>query len=97
MADYQPKPNSGTLWPNDYKKAENHPDLRGDIYLDLNLLKDEWKKAENGLLKITLSGWSKVAAGKNILSLSAAAPYVKPAEAAPSAPPADDPDEDVPF
>jgi hypothetical protein len=95
MAGYVPKPNSGTLWPNEYKKSENHPDVRGDLYLDLNMLKTEWAKADNNMLKITISGWSKEIAGKQVLSISAAAPYVKPAEAAPKAP--ETYDEDVPF
>jgi hypothetical protein len=95
MAGYVPKPNSGTLWPNEYKKSENHPDVRGDLFLDLNLLKTEWAKADNNMLKITISGWSKEIAGKQVLSISAAAPYVKPAEAAPKAP--ETYDEDVPF
>lgn len=98
MADYKPKANNGTLWPNEYKKAENHPDLRGDIYIDLQLLKDEWPKATDGMLKISISGWKKIIAGKECVSISSAAPYVKPVEAAPAAPAAPaDFDDDVPF
>ena len=97
MAAYIPKANNGTLWPNEYKKAENHPDVRGDLYLDLNLLKSEWAKADNNMLKITISGWSKEIAGKQVLSISAAAPYVKPAEAPPAPPATETYDEDVPF
>lgn len=99
MADYKPKANNGTLWPNEYKKADNHPDLRGDIYIDLQLLKDEWPKATDGMLKIAISGWKKTIAGKDCVSISSAAPYVKPAETEappPSAPPADFED-DIPF
>jgi hypothetical protein len=99
MAEYKPKANNGTLWPNEYKKAENHPDLRGDIYIDLQLLKDEWPKAVDGMLKISISGWKKVIAGKDCVSISSAAPYVKPAESAPAPAPAApaDFDEDIPF
>jgi hypothetical protein len=96
MAGYVPKPNSGTLWPNEYKKNENHPDVRGDLYLDLSMLKTEWAKAENNMLKVSISGWSKEIAGKQVLSISAAAPYVKPAESAPPAAPSNF-DEDAPF
>ena len=49
---FEPKANSGVLWPNEKKQAENHPDFRGDIFIDLKLLKDLAPKAENGLLKI---------------------------------------------
>jgi len=96
MAGYVPKPNSGTLWPNEYKKTENHPDVRGDLYLDLSMLKTEWANAENNMLKVSISGWSKEIAGKQVLSISAAAPYVKPAESAPPAAPSNF-DEDAPF
>jgi hypothetical protein len=59
------------------------------------MLKTEWAKADNNMLKITISGWSKEIAGKQVLSISAAAPYVKPAEPAPAAP--SNFDEDAPF
>ena len=29
MSDYQQKNNTGTLFKNDYKKADNHPDYKG--------------------------------------------------------------------
>jgi hypothetical protein len=94
---FEPKPNSGVLWPNEKRSSENHPTMRGDIYLDLNLLKAEWAKAQNNLLKITIAGWNKELAGKSVISISASAPYVKPVESTP--PPSNDFDqsEDVPF
>ena len=36
---FVPKPNTGTLWPNEKKKADNHPDVRGD----LNLMRSQLK------------------------------------------------------
>ena len=94
---FEPKANSGVLWPNEKRSSDSHPNMRGDIYLDLNLLKAEWGKAQNGLLKITIAGWNKELAGKSVISMSASAPYVKPAESTP--PPANDFDqsEDIPF
>jgi hypothetical protein len=77
---YEPKPNSGTLWPNDRKTAANHPDVRGDIYIDEGLLKDLMTKAQNGMVKVAISGWSKDINGKKVLSIASSAPYVKPAE-----------------
>ena len=35
---YEPKPNTGTLFPNDYKKQDNHPDVKGDLFIDRTLL-----------------------------------------------------------
>jgi hypothetical protein len=50
------------------------------------------------MLKISISGWKKTIAGKDCVSISSAAPYVKPAESAPApaAAPSDF-DEDIPF
>lgn len=73
-----PKPNSGTLWPNDRKNAPNHPDMRGDVFFDRTFLQDMIDKSEGDLVKIQISAWDKVIANKNCLSLSAQAPYVKP-------------------
>lgn len=109
MSNFVPKPNSGTLWPNDRKNAPNHPDMRGDIYLDPTFLQDMIDKSAGELVKIQISAWDKVLAGKNCLSVSASAPYVKPegqassagyqrGGAKPAAPPQRQiDDEDIPF
>lgn len=78
MSNFIPKPNTGTLWPNDRKNAPNHPDMRGDLALDRTFLQDMIDKSEGDLVKIQISAWDKVIAGKNCLSMSASAPYVKP-------------------
>ena len=78
MSNFVPKPNSGTLWPNDRKNAPNHPDMRGDVFFDRTFLQDMIDKSEGDLVKIQISAWDKVIANKNCLSLSASAPYVKP-------------------
>ena len=77
---YEPKANSGTFWPNDRKTAANHPDWKGDLHIDINLLKDLMEKPQNGLVKIAVAGWNKNIASKDAISLAASAPYVKPAE-----------------
>jgi len=77
---YEPKANSGTLWPNEYKKQENHPDVKGDIFIDRGLLTALMGKNSDALIKVSLSGWKKVIAGKDAISLSASEPWVKPAE-----------------
>lgn len=77
MGDFIPKPNTGTLWPNNRKAAPSHPDMRGDIFFDRTFLQDMIDKSEDDLVKIQVSGWSKIIANKECLSLSASAPYVK--------------------
>jgi hypothetical protein len=77
---YEPKPNTGTLWPNEYKKADNHPDIKGDIFIERDLLNALMIKNPTGLIKISISGWKKSLAGKDAISLSASEPWVKPAE-----------------
>ena len=49
---YEPKPNSGTLWPNDSKKSPNHPDVKGDIHLDRDFLKTLMAKNPDGLVRV---------------------------------------------
>jgi hypothetical protein len=35
-------PNRGTLWNNGYKKTDAQPDMKGDIKLELDLVKEFW-------------------------------------------------------
>lgn len=54
---YEQKPNSGSLWPNDRKEKDTHPDLRGSI--NVNGV-DYW-----------INAWGKVSKdGKDWLSIS---------------------------
>ena len=101
-----PKPNTGTLWPNNRKSAPTHPDMRGDLFLDVNFLQDMISKADGGLAKISVSCWGKNINGQDCLSMSASEPYVKQESAGyrpaykpaikPAYKPAAD-DSDVPF
>lgn len=77
MSNFVPKPNTGTLWPNDRKNSPNHPDMRGDVAVDRVFLQDMIDKCEGDLVKLQVAAWDKVIAGKNCLSLSVSAPYVK--------------------
>ena len=92
---YIPKPNSGTMWPNEYKKSDNHPDLKCNIPIEKSLLQALISKSEDPV-KISISGWKRKFKGMDCLSVivsepfKASEPYVKPQ--APSVP-----DEDVPF
>lgn len=83
---FQPKPNTGTLWPNDKKKSDNHPDVRGDINLDREFIKALMMKHPEGLIKVSIAGWKKDINGKKTLSISASEPYEKPAQ-----------DDDLPY
>ena len=50
-------PNRGTLWTNDYKKSETHPDLKGDLKIELELMKELIATAESDHVVIKLGGW----------------------------------------
>ena len=97
---YEPKPNKGTLWPNDYKTDEKHPDWKGDIFLDQALL----RRLLNGepLLKLAVSGWDNASGGKKRISIQASEPFKpaqspRPAPMQPTIQPAPMDDEDIPF
>jgi uncharacterized protein (DUF736 family) len=82
---FEQKPNSGAMFVNDQKKADNHPDWRGDVHLDKTFIIEQMDKSNGPLVKIALSAWSKQAkSGKDYLSLSASEPWVKK-------------DEDIPY
>lgn len=72
---YEQKPNKGTLWPNEYKTIPEHPDVKGDLHLDRDLLKSLMAKHPTGLIKISVSGWAGVAANKKVLNLVAQEPW----------------------
>lgn len=98
---YIPKPNSGTLWPNQKKTAQNQPDMRGDVYLDRLLLQDLVDSCEGEFIHLSVAGWEKIIAGKNCVSLSFQRPYNKEQtynkEERAIAPRQSKPDEDIPF
>lgn len=91
---FEPKPNSGALFPNQ-KRSDNHPDHRGDIHLDRSFLKRMLDKVEGDVITVSVSAWSKTAkSGMEFLSLSISEPYVPKSEPKTKS---EDPDEDVPF
>ena len=103
MSTYIPKPNTGTLWPNEYKRTEQHPDKRGDLVLDREFLRQMLTKTTGQpTVTIQISGWVKVFNGKDCLSMQASEPYVRPdvpVQAAPRSTPRPDPvdDSEIPF
>jgi phosphoenolpyruvate carboxylase len=50
-------PNRGTLWVNSYKKTDVQPDMKGDIKLELDLVKELLANAESDHVVIKLSAW----------------------------------------
>ena len=95
---YNPKPNSGYLWPNPKKMSDKHPDFRGNSVIDKQLLKDLLAKDEDPV-PIEVSAWDSVGnQGQRYFYLRFSEPFVpqkKLEEPAPKAAPEDD--EDVPF
>lgn len=80
-------PNSGALFPNDRKLHDKSPDFQGDVQVEVSLLQDMIKQAENGLVKIRLGGWRKESSRGWFVSLKVSAPQ----------PPKTKPNDDVPF
>ena len=94
---FVPKPNTGSLWHNDRKTDEKHPDMRGEVVVSKSLLVDLIAKGEDPV-KIALAGWNKTTInGRDYMSLVASEPFVpqKKVEPVTKAEPEDD--EDVPF
>ena len=82
MAEFIQKPNTGSVFINRDKKAENHPDMRGLIHIDRNLLIDLLTKNKEGNIKLSLACWKiNTKNGEDFLSLGVSEPYEKPATA----------------
>jgi hypothetical protein len=63
-------PNRGTLWTNDYKKTDIQPDMKGDIKLEIELVKELLANAESDHVVIKLGAWlGKHTDGKRKISL----------------------------
>ena len=81
MATFEAKPNTGSLWEVQERPSDTHPNLRGDVNVDRDLLIALLKKHPTGLIKIALSAWNTTSqGGKKYVSLRASEPYEKPAE-----------------
>ena len=79
---YEPKPNTGSLFKNNYKKAgDKQPELRGDMFLDKTLLNDLINNSNGSLIKLSVAVWSKESekVGK-FFTMNISEPYVKPEE-----------------
>lgn len=88
---FEQRPNTGALFVNDKKTSDNQPNLRGEVYVDKEFLKQLMSSSNQDLVKFSLSGWTKSsAAGKKYISLSVSAPYNGSKKSAVN-------DEDIPF
>lgn len=78
---FEVKPNTGALFPNNEKKTDKYPDMRGDVHLDKTFLIQMMDKSKGATVKISLGAWKKESKdGLKFLSLAASEPYEKPAE-----------------
>lgn len=84
-------PNSGALFQNDKKVHERSPDFNGDVTLDVALLKELMEQAQDGMVKMRLSGWRKETSRGWFVSLKASS-FINNAK-----PAYNKPEEDVPF
>ena len=83
-------PNRGTLWTNDYKKTDTQPDMKGDIKLEIELVRELLASAESDHVVIKLDAWlSKDKDGNRKVGLKVNT-YKKPEESAPGKDPWDD-------
>lgn len=64
MAKFEHRNGSGTLFPNDYKEASNHPDYKGEL-----------KTPEGKVYEV--AGWVKQGQKGDFISLNIQEPYVK--------------------
>lgn len=71
MNDFVQKPNKGSMFLNKWKKGDSHPDFKGTIYVDKDLLVDMIKNRNSELIEIKIDAWKKATKdGKPWLSLS---------------------------
>lgn len=97
--DKKPWPNKATLWPNDKKETDRHPDIKGNLYVErglLSLLMEKYSTPD-GLVQVAISGWYININGKKCVSLNAGEPYISKPKTAPPPPPPPEDDEDMPF
>lgn len=76
-------PNTGVLFTNTYKTGKQ-PDFKGNIILEVALVKQLLSESNGDSVQINLSGWTRQGrSGGDFVSLSYDA-YKKPEESAPS-------------
>lgn len=98
-----PKPNTGSLWQNDKKTDDKHPDMRGEAVISKQLLIDLMAKGEDPI-KVAVAAWNRTTInGRDYVSLTFSEPFVpqKKAESTPEPTPKQqaeiEDDDDIPF
>lgn len=84
-------PNSGSLWPAKNRKHDKSPNVIGSIKMEVGLLEELISNSKDGVVEISLSGWTKEWQGKKYVSLKASGPYKKDESRN------QDDDSDIPF
>jgi hypothetical protein len=87
-------PNTGALWPNQTRTADNQPSIRGDIKLERGFIKELLNETDEELIVISLAGWTREFKNGKFISLKASKPFVKTNSKPVSENIADD---DIPF
>lgn len=80
---YEQKPNTGSVFKNDRKEKDSHPDIKGSALVDG--------------VEYWISGWRKEGERGGWYSLAFTPKDDKPAKHAPKKPSFDDADQDIPF
>jgi predicted solute-binding protein len=90
---FDPKPNQGFIFKNKFKKEENHPDLKGDVYLDIDLISQLIKESKYNVIKLQIGAYIKTSTdGSKYLAIYASRPYLIPNTSQASGL-----DDDIPF
>lgn len=75
---YAPRPNTGNMFVNNYKKSENHPDFKGELFFDRDFLTELMNSSSDALVKVSLAAWEKTASsGSTFYSFTASTPMPK--------------------
>lgn len=74
---YQPKPNQGAIFLDQKRENPDAPNLRGDLYLDRQLLADLLEQPDE-LVKVQIASWERVSKNNHkYFTLLASKPFVK--------------------
>jgi hypothetical protein len=86
-------PNSGSMFPNKFKKTSIDPNLKGTVKIERSLLKELMSESNEELIEIQIAGWTKEWKDGKFLSLRVSKPYKR--DAAPKQ--QDDDIDSIPF
>ena len=76
--NYPVRENTGFIFKNKFKKQDNHPDLKGDVYLDRELLELVLKESTQSVIQIKLGAYKKQTKdGETYLAIYASKPLLQ--------------------